>query len=720
MSFFQDPEDSQQASESLEYPRNGLANFFSDSILYNATSKTSVISSLVSNPLDSFSSGGGFDNQNGRGSAVEAFRVSLSSAVSSSSHGSGRADFDALGDVYIWGEGIGDGFLGGGLNRVGSSTATNIDALQPKGLKPTVVLDVQNLACGARHAVLVTKQGEVFSWGEESGGRLGHGVDTDVPQPKLIEALSGLNIELVACGEFHTCAVTISGDLYTWGDGTHNFGLLGHGSEVSHCIPKVIGQLDGMHVSSISCGPWHTAVVTSSGKLFTFGDGTFGALGHGDCRSAKMPREVEALKGLRTVQAACGVWHSAAIVELPVNSPDSSFSSLGKVFTWGNGDKGRLGHGDRESRLHPDCVDSLEESSFCQVACGHDITVVLSNYGHVYTMGSNAYGQLGNLDADGKFPTCVRGNLSNIFVEEIACGSYHVAVLTSQMEVYTWGKGANGRLGHGDINNRVCATLVESLKDKHVKSITCGSNFTAATCLHKWVSGADQAICSGCHQPFGFRRKRHNCYNCGLVFCKSCSSQKSLKACMAPNINKLYRVCDECHIKLKKVVQNGTVSQFRKNENLNQASDNISEKGNLEHKPSGQFSRFSSVDSLKPNDRRSSKQNKGGSNNQFTPLFTASTPWSSLYSSKSTNCISGTSRKIYSASVPSSRITSRASSPVKRSKSPNLTFLSNSADTARPSIPFDTQNIIDGESSKIIARLRVQVIYIFLFSMYYK
>ncbi|PQM35328.1 E3 ubiquitin-protein ligase HERC2 [Prunus yedoensis var. nudiflora] len=157
-------------------------------------------------------------------------------------------------------------------------------------------------------------------------------------------------------------------------------------------------------------------------------------------------------------------------------------------------------------------------------------------------MGSPVYGQLGNPQADGKLPTRVEGKLSKSRVDEIACGAYHVAVLTSRTEVYTWGKGANGRLGHGNIDDRSSPTLVEALKDKQVKSIACGANFTAAICLHKWVSGVDQSMCSGCRLPFNFKRKRHNCYNCGLVFCHSCSSKKSLKASMAPNPNKFVSV----------------------------------------------------------------------------------------------------------------------------------------------------------------------------------
>lgn len=696
--MYQNSEDSHQTSESFESPTNELASDFTDDILYSDPSKVTIecdISML------------GVDNQNERASS-EIVRISSSSAVSSSSHGSGHGDFDAMGDVFIWGEGIGNGILGGGLNRVEISSSTNIDSSQPKALIPASMLDVQSLACGSRHAILATKKGEAFSWGEELGGRLGHGVDSDVPQPKLIESLTGLNIELLACGEYHTCAVTISGELYTWGDGAHNIGVLGYSCDIGHWTPKrVSGQLEGLRVSSISCGPWHTTVVTSSGKLFTFGEGTFGALGHGDRTSINIPKEVEALKGLRTIQAACGVWHTAAVIELLVGSPDSTISTtLGKVFTWGDGDKGRLGHGNREPQLLPVCVDYLNESNFRQVTCGHDITVVLSNSGRVYTMGSNVYGQLGNPKVDGRHPTCVEGKLLNSFVVEIACGSYHVAVLTSQAEVYTWGRGANGRLGHGDTDDCIYPTLVESLKDKQVKSIICGSNFTAAICLRKCASSSDQAICSGCRLPFSFRRKRHNCYNCGSVFCKACSTKKSLKACLAPNINKLYRVCDGCYTKLKKDIENEARLKFTKkqNENLNQVSICVSEKGNLDPKQQGQFFRLSSIDS--------SKKNKEESNNNIlSQLFNVSSPWSTFQSSKSTVYVSGNSKKTFSASVPSSRLTSRATSPISRSPSHQIDQ-HNCIDTAiPPRTSSDYKNKTDGNSNHENTLMQLQVIF---------
>ncbi|XP_058729415.1 PH, RCC1 and FYVE domains-containing protein 1-like [Vicia villosa] len=475
-----------------------------------------------------------------RASTGASFRFSASSTPSNSSGGSDPDDVESQGEVFIWGEVFADG--------VPSKT----DVLIPKLLESHVILDVRNIASGASHLAILNKKGEVFTWGEESGGRLGHGIDKSSGKPRLVENLEDVTLDIVACGEFHTCAVSKSDEFFTWGDGTHNAGLLGHGNEASHWIPKSVdGFLDGLQVVSVACGTWHSALATSNGKLFTFGDGTFGVLGHGDQESVSYPKEVQLLGGLRTIKVACGVWHTAAIVEVVFQS-GSNVSSW-KLFTWGDGDKHCLGHGNKETYLQPTRVSPLIEYNFLQIACGHTMTVALTTSGHVFTMGSTENGQLGNPNSAGKVPTLVQDKLLGEFVEEISCGAHHVAVLTSRSEVYTWGKGSNGRLGHGDTDERKSPTLVVALKDRNIKNISCGSNFTSCICIRKLVTGADQSACFGCKQAFGLTRKRHNCYNCGLVFCHTCSSKKSFKAALAPTFEKPHRVCDICYTKLKVV-----------------------------------------------------------------------------------------------------------------------------------------------------------------------
>ncbi|KAL4566531.1 hypothetical protein LXL04_030647 [Taraxacum kok-saghyz] len=457
-------------------------------------------------------------------------------SYTSNIHGPRLDDVESLHDVFIWGEGTCDRLLGGGIGTgigMSNSNSAKIDSLSPKALKRSIAFDARKVSCGSKHAVLITKQGEVYSWGEGSGGRLGHGTESDIPIPKLIDDLSRSNIEMVACGENHTLALTQSGDVYTWGEiispGT------GTGIGISHWIPgKIGGPLEGINVKFISCGPWHSAIITSEGVLFTFGDGTFGALGHGDTATIYHPKPVQSLIDKKTVKVSCGFWHTAAIVQI-----DGSSST--KLFTWGNGDSGQLGHDDRDPRFLPTSVLPLSTKSFCQIACGHSMTVALTNSGHVYTIGEQN---------SGNHP--VKGKLTDNYVHDISCGSHHIAILTSKSEVYTWGKGSNGQLGHGDTKNRDSPTLVESLTESRVKSVVCGSNVTIAICLRKEVRTSDLPMCSSCNSAFNFKRKRHNCYNCGLVFCSSCSSRKSLKASLAPNADKYYRVCEDCYISLHK------------------------------------------------------------------------------------------------------------------------------------------------------------------------
>ena len=116
-------------------------------------------------------------------------------------------------------------------------------------------------------------------------------------------------------------------------------------------------------------------MVTSTESLLTFGDGTFGALGHGDHESVAYPKEVQSLRGLKSISVSCGAWHTAAIIEA-TSHPGVSTSSR-KLFTWGNGDKNRLGHGNKDAYLVPTCVSAFIDYNIQQLACGHNITVAL-------------------------------------------------------------------------------------------------------------------------------------------------------------------------------------------------------------------------------------------------------------------------------------------------------------------------------------------------------
>ncbi|KAJ3680411.1 hypothetical protein LUZ60_016689 [Juncus effusus] len=438
---------------------------------------------------------------------------------------------DNLKDIFMWGNTPGNIFD----NKHGKKA----DSSLPKLLDSVQSLQIQKIICGESHAALVTKQGEVFSWGEEKSGRLGHKTNINISHPKTIETLSNSRINTLALGAKHTCVLTTSGQLYTWGENMNGENEKNGAPWFPHLI------CDNICVSKVSCGDWHTCIISSSGSLYTFGDGTFGLLGHGDTKSISKPKQVESLKGLRVKSVACGPYHTAAVVEIIINNFKSN-NPGGKLFTWGDGDGGKLGHKDGEKKLVPTCVAGLVDQDFVQVSCGNFLTVGLTVSGVVFTMGSKIHGQLGNPTAQDSCITCVDGPLKTEYVKEISSGSFHVAVLTSSGKIFTWGKGSDGQLGLGNFVNKSCPSLVEALGDRKAESISCGSNFTAVVCLHKYVSSKDHTICNGCKTVFGFTKKKHNCYNCGCTCCNSCSGNKILKAALAPDRSRRYRVCDQC------------------------------------------------------------------------------------------------------------------------------------------------------------------------------
>lgn len=294
-----------------------------------------------------------------------------------------------------------------------------------------------------------------------------------------------------------------------------------------------------------------------------------------------------------------------------------------------------------------------------------------------------------------------------------------ISIFFLNFEFYTWGKGANGRLGHGNTDDRNSPTMVEALKDKQVKSIACGTNFTAAICLHKWASGVDQSMCSGCRLPFNFKRKRHNCYNCGLVFCHSCSSKKSLRTSMAPNPNKPYRVCDNCCNKLKKAIETDASSEasMSRRGSLNQGSTDVIDKSaKLDTRCRPHLTRFSSMESFKQVETRSSKQKKKFEFNssRVSPIPSSTSQLGALNSSKSSNQIFASSKKFFSASVPNSRIVSRATSPKSRRPSPprSTTPTPTLGGLTSPRIVVDDAKRTNESLSQEITKLRAQVGYL--------
>ncbi|CAN0065345.1 unnamed protein product, partial [Choristocarpus tenellus] len=90
----------------------------------------------------------------------------------------------------------------------------------------------------------------------------------------------------VACGFAYTAAVTIGGDLYTWGAGEN--GRLGLGDVQDRHTPCKVENLHNNKVKQVYAGSVHTCVLTTGGQVFTFGKHEY--TGHGEKADVLSPR----------------------------------------------------------------------------------------------------------------------------------------------------------------------------------------------------------------------------------------------------------------------------------------------------------------------------------------------------------------------------------------------------------------------------------------------
>jgi alpha-tubulin suppressor-like RCC1 family protein len=174
---------------------------------------------------------------------------------------------------------------------------------------------IADVRCGEQHTCALTECGKVLTWGNGGGGgtsgygRLGHGSTKDLKAPTLVEALAKETIVSIGVGESNTGAINERGQLFVWGAGSK--GQCGQNDFLPQMLPKVVPLPKGVKgCAAISFGRAHTALITPEGKLYVFGDNSFGQLGLGDASADTSkfptPQLVEALSSQFVIQAECG------------------------------------------------------------------------------------------------------------------------------------------------------------------------------------------------------------------------------------------------------------------------------------------------------------------------------------------------------------------------------------------------------------------------------
>lgn len=274
----------------------------------------------------------------------------------------------------------------------------------------------------------------------------------------------------LSCGPFHAAAASeFDGRLYTWGRG--NLGLLGHGDTDTYEKPTKVAALANKTIRKVSCGLYHTAALTDQKELWSWGWCFEDNQGMRESFSMQ-PKQL--LSNIQIRSVTCGHFMSAAI------------SGDGVLYTWGRGTSGNLGHGDFQDVPTPRYVTSLSTKNTLQVASGRNFTLALTDEGVVYSFGEAKNGQLGNgkapppsTDAPVGIPVVI-SSLVGMGVTSIQCGQHHSVAIASSGELFTWGSGYYSRLGHPAMEDAWTPTQVAALKGISVKSASCGTYHTLA------------------------------------------------------------------------------------------------------------------------------------------------------------------------------------------------------------------------------------------------
>ena len=338
------------------------------------------------------------------------------------------------------------------------------------------------VTAGSSHSASISRRGELYTWGLASSGELGHGGWTpiEVAVPRMIFSLNRTRVVSVCAGANHTLAISESGQLWSCGRGRH--GQLGHGHFHDEGVLTLVESIRGERIVSAAAGKAHSMALAADGKIFTWGDARRGQLGHQQLAALMQgpnpqpiaipfPQPIASLEPAklrppqRVTAIAAGGDHSMAV------------TVGGTLLAFGCNRHGQLGTGDSLDRMIPTEVPLALEGEGChpmramQVQCGAAHTAVLvQNQGkmEVRTCGDNSYGQLGVGDRKerGRFHP-IRGLGATLRVVCISAGDWHNGAITHDGQLYTWGRGDCGQLGHGDDRNRWTPKRVEGYRVVH-------------------------------------------------------------------------------------------------------------------------------------------------------------------------------------------------------------------------------------------------------------
>ncbi|MFS7962619.1 putative regulator of chromosome condensation 1/beta-lactamase-inhibitor protein II [Helianthus anomalus] len=353
------------------------------------------------------------------------------------------------------------------------------------------------IASGEAHTVALTGDGNVYSWGRGTFGRLGNGSEVDEHTPVKVHFPSTLKIVGISAGAYHTLALADDASVWSWGYNCYGqLGVDGDNSFVP-CLVKMPEIQNPLKISSVKAGGMTSLAIDDLGRLWMWG--TLQGI------STTIPISIH-FNGHTVVKVACGSGHIVALV----NNGD-----VLACYSWGNNDHGQLGLGDTDIRPNPQIVDKFNTLEAYEVACGASHTCVLAyttkskSQSVCWSFGRGSNGQLGlGTTKDSPCPEMVTELPSNVFLVSVDCGLFHTCVVSSSGNVWSWGM-QNG-LGlcpeatfkEGDGGDALSPRLINGPNFPQPLQVACGAAHTVVLAdggykLWSWGRGRSGVLGNG-------------------------------------------------------------------------------------------------------------------------------------------------------------------------------------------------------------------------------
>jgi alpha-tubulin suppressor-like RCC1 family protein len=336
------------------------------------------------------------------------------------------------GDAYCWGSNY-LGTLGSGGGPLESRT-TPVAVRMPEGVRFTAI------SAQEHHTLALSSTGKAYAWGWNGSGQLGDGSTTSRPTPVLVHMPEGVSLTAISAGGYHSMALASTGVVYTWG--SNDSGQLGDGTLAYRLTPAAVSAPPGVSFAAVAAGYGFSVALSSTGAAYAWGSNSSGQLGDGTLTRRTTPVAVRMPTGVTFTSISASV-HTLAL------------TSTGAAYAWGYNYYGQLGTGTDATGLVPVAVRMPEGVSLATARAGFYHSVALSTTGTVYTWGWNHYGQVGDGTTTNRYLPFAVAVPDGVAFEAIAGGGGHSMALSTTGTLYAWGRNSVGQLGDGTTTDRL-------------------------------------------------------------------------------------------------------------------------------------------------------------------------------------------------------------------------------------------------------------------------